>query len=68
MITYESPEQVSVNIGDHIEGIGTVLDPDDEVMSEFLRDLNIVLERDRELSRQHAELVLKENRTKFEIA
>lgn len=29
MITYEPPEQQEVNVGDHVEGIGTVVDPDD---------------------------------------
>lgn len=30
MISYEPPETKVVSIGDYIEGLGTVLDPDDE--------------------------------------
>lgn len=34
--TYEPPKQETVEIGEHIDGIGTVLDPDDEEMIGFL--------------------------------
>ena len=34
--TYEPPKQEAVEIGEHIDGIGTVLDPDDEEMIGFL--------------------------------
>lgn len=34
--TYEPPKQETMEIGEHIDGIGTVLDPDDEEMIGFL--------------------------------
>ena len=34
MITYEPPEQQEVNVGDHVEGIGTVMDPDNFEVTE----------------------------------
>lgn len=34
--TYEPPKQETLEIGEHIDGIGTVLDPDDEEMIGFL--------------------------------
>lgn len=34
--TYEPPKQETVEIGEHIDGVGTVLDPDDEEMIGFL--------------------------------
>lgn len=39
MICYEPPKQETVGIGEHIEGIGTVLDPDDELMATFLKSM-----------------------------
>lgn len=40
MISYEPPKQKVVSIGEHIDGIGTVLDPDDDVMDSFLKQMN----------------------------
>jgi hypothetical protein len=39
MICYKPPNQEAVGIGEHIEGIGTVLDPDDELMATFLKSM-----------------------------
>lgn len=39
MICYEPPKQEAVGIGKHIDGIGTVLDPDDELMATFLKSM-----------------------------
>lgn len=39
MISYEPPETKVVNIGDYIQGLGTVLDPDDEEMAAFIEEI-----------------------------
>lgn len=36
MISYEPPKQEAFGVGDYIDGIGTVLDPDDEEMVAFM--------------------------------
>ena len=39
MICYEPPKQEAVGMGEHIEGIGTVLNPDNELMATFLKSM-----------------------------
>lgn len=39
MISYEPPNQEAFGVGDYIDGIGTVLDPDDEEMAAFIEEM-----------------------------
>lgn len=39
MISYEPPKQEAFGVGDYIDGIGTVLDPDDEEMVAFMEGI-----------------------------
>lgn len=40
-ITYEPPKQKAVSVGKHIEGLGTVLDPDDEGMAALMENVGV---------------------------
>ena len=40
MISYEPPKQEAFCVGDYIDGLGTVLDPDDELMATFLKSMD----------------------------
>lgn len=39
MISYEPPEQEAFDVGDYIDGIGKVLDPDDEVTASLMESI-----------------------------
>lgn len=39
MISYEPPKQEAFGVGDYIDGIGTVLDPDDEEMASLIESI-----------------------------
>ena len=39
MISYEQPKQEAFGVGDYIDGIGTVLDPDNEVMASLIKSI-----------------------------
>ena len=39
MISYEPPKQEAFGVGDYIDGIGTVLDPDNEVMASLIKSI-----------------------------
>lgn len=39
MISYEPPKQEAFGVGDYIDGIGTVLDPDDEEMASLMESI-----------------------------
>lgn len=40
MISYEPPKQEAFGVGDYIDGIGTVLDPDDEEMVSLMESIS----------------------------
>lgn len=39
MIDYKVPRQRTVEIGGHIDGVGVVLDPDNEVMASLMESI-----------------------------
>lgn len=39
MISYEPPKQEAFGAGDYIDGLGTVLDPDDDEMTAFIDEM-----------------------------
>lgn len=39
MISYEPPRQEIVHVGDYMPGLGTVLDPDNEVMASLMESI-----------------------------
>ena len=39
MISYEPPKQETFGVGDYIDGLGTVLDPDNEVMASLMESI-----------------------------
>ena len=39
MIDYKVPRQRTVEIGEHIDGVGVVLDPDNEVMASIMESI-----------------------------
>lgn len=38
-VTYEAPTQTQIEVGDCVEGIGIVLDPDDKRFSELMEQM-----------------------------
>lgn len=46
MISYEPPNQEVFGVGDYIEGLGTVLDPDDDEMTAFIEEMESRARRD----------------------
>lgn len=52
MISYEPPKQEAFGVGDYIDGLGTVLDPDDDEMSSFIEALELRASRSSQATNQ----------------
>lgn len=56
MISYETPKQEAFGVGDYIDGLGTVLDPDDDEMTAFIEEM---ASRVRRVSQETAKAEIK---------
>lgn len=52
MISYEPPKQEAFGVGNYIDGLGTVLDPDDDEMTAFIEEMESRVRRSSQAAAQ----------------